>query len=287
MLITGAMIKHILLGALTATTLFAVRPSDGQAQTPMQNSAQDLAPNFDQFVKATVLPGWRTADGTHMAGLELQLAPGWKTYWRSPGDAGIPPSFDWQGSANIGAVKIHWPAPKVFVLNGLLTIAYKDRVVFPIEITPATDGQPIEIEARVDLGVCEDVCVPVSLDIQGLLSPDQTMADTEISTALNAQPTPGQGAVTCNVEDLKDGLKVTARIPLPPAGDTDVAVIEFSDPAVWVSEAETKRVGDNLIATSELIPEPAAPFALDASALRFTVFQKDGAFDFQGCQTPS
>ncbi len=272
MSIIANMIKHLLLGAMTAATLFAVRPSDAQAQ------------NFDQFVTAKLLPGWRAADGTHMAGLELKLAKGWKTYWRSPGDAGIPPTFDWEGSGNIASVNILWPAPKVFVLNGLLTIAYKDKVVFPIQITPGDSGQPIEVKARVDLGVCEDVCVPVSLDIQGLLPSGQSAQDAEITAAIDAQPTIGQGAVSCNVEEMKDGLRVTARIPLAPAGDTDVAVIEFADPAVWVSEPETSRDGDNVIAVSELIAEPAAPFALDPADLRFTVFQKDETFDFQGCQ---
>jgi DsbC/DsbD-like thiol-disulfide interchange protein len=77
-------------------------------------------------------------NGGHMAAVELQLAPGWKTYWRSPGDAGIPPSFDWSGSENVKSVRLHWPAPEVFEANGMQTIGYHERLVLPVEITPRT-----------------------------------------------------------------------------------------------------------------------------------------------------
>ncbi|MCX8508161.1 MAG: protein-disulfide reductase DsbD family protein, partial [Rhodobacteraceae bacterium] len=55
----------------------------------------------DNLLKAEILPGWRTESGSQMAALRLTMAPGWKTYWRAPGDAGIPPRFDWTGSANL------------------------------------------------------------------------------------------------------------------------------------------------------------------------------------------
>ena len=70
--------------------------------------------------------GWQMQNGHHMAGLSLQLAPDWKTYWRAPGEAGIPPLFDWSGSTNVQSVRVHWPSPVVFHLNGMQTIGYHD-----------------------------------------------------------------------------------------------------------------------------------------------------------------
>ena len=90
----------------------------------------------DQVVKARILPGWQTGSHTHMAALELTLAPEWHTYWRSPGDAGIPPSFDWRGSRNIASVHIHWPRQQIFRLQGLQSVGYLDRLVLPLEFTP-------------------------------------------------------------------------------------------------------------------------------------------------------
>ena len=69
-----------------------------------------------------IIPGWRQDDGAHMAALRIKLDEGWKTYWRAPGEAGIPPSIDWSGSVNLGDVGFHWPVPEVIVSNGVTTL---------------------------------------------------------------------------------------------------------------------------------------------------------------------
>ncbi|MFO1062030.1 MAG: protein-disulfide reductase DsbD family protein [Dongiaceae bacterium] len=94
------------------------------------------------------------------AGLQLQLQPGWKTYWRSPGDAGFPVTIDWQGSRNLKAASIAWPAPHRFELFGLETFGYGGEVVLPIAVTPETPGAPVALRAAVDYLVCEKICVP-------------------------------------------------------------------------------------------------------------------------------
>ena len=66
----------------------------------------------NNLIQLSVIEGYRTSRGTHMAALKIQLQPGWKTYWRAPGDGGIPPQFDWSGSKNIKGVQFHWPRPK-------------------------------------------------------------------------------------------------------------------------------------------------------------------------------
>ena len=82
-----------------------------------------------------VVTGWR--DGaTHVAGLTIRMAPGWHTYWRAPGDAGIPPDFNWSGSANVRDVRVHFPVPEVFEDNGLRSIGYMDQVTFPLLVRP-------------------------------------------------------------------------------------------------------------------------------------------------------
>ncbi len=70
------------------------------------------------------------------AGLEIRLAPGWHAYWRSPGDAGIPPSIDWAGSENLSRAEIAWPAPARYSLQGFETAGYRDHVVLPITANP-------------------------------------------------------------------------------------------------------------------------------------------------------
>ncbi|HSK40725.1 MAG TPA: protein-disulfide reductase DsbD domain-containing protein, partial [Arenibaculum sp.] len=98
-------------------------------------------------------------------GLHVRLEPGWKTYWRSPGDAGLPPVVDWAGSSNLEAADMAWPAPHRFTLFGLETFGYEGEVVFPIDAVPAEPGQPLALTAAADLLVCADVCVPRRLEL--------------------------------------------------------------------------------------------------------------------------
>ena len=70
------------------------------------------------------------------AGVEIRLAPGWKTYWRYPGDSGVPPQFDFANSDNVKSVSVPWPAPQRFSDSDGNTIGYKDNVVFPLQREP-------------------------------------------------------------------------------------------------------------------------------------------------------
>lgn len=92
--------------------------------------------------------------------LHIVLQPGWKTYWRSPGDAGYPPQIDVAGSANVAEAKVAWPVPHRFQLFGLQTFGYSEEVAFPLMVTPVTAGAPISLKAKVRYLVCAQICVP-------------------------------------------------------------------------------------------------------------------------------
>jgi suppressor for copper-sensitivity B len=94
------------------------------------------------------------------AAIHVVLQPGWKTYWRSPGDAGYPMQIDVEGSANVDRVEIAWPVPHRFELFGLQTFGYGDEVAFPLFVTPKREGEPISVKAKLRYLVCETICVP-------------------------------------------------------------------------------------------------------------------------------
>ena len=96
-----------------------------------------------------------------MLGVQIRLAPGWKTYWRDPGDAGIPPRFDWTGSENLAAVEVRWPAPKRFASADLDSFGYHDEIVFPLEVRLEQAGVPLKVHLLLDYGACEEICIPV------------------------------------------------------------------------------------------------------------------------------
>jgi len=227
-----------------------------------------------------------------MMALDLTLAPGWKTYWRAPGDAGIPPSFDWSGSENLGAVAVHWPAPRVFDSYGLRTIGYADRLVLPLEMTPGDAGRPMRLRAVLDIGLCETVCIPARLEIAA--DPEGAGAPVAaIRAALDARPlaaaAAGVGAVTCRLEPAGAGLRLEARIEMPARGGAEVVLVEAGDPDVWVAEPQAARARGALHVRTELVPPRGAPLVIDRSALRFTVLGAGaggaggGAVDIRGC----
>lgn len=246
-------------------------------------SAQSVA----DVVRLELLPGWRQADGTHMAGLRITLAPGWKTYWRAPGEAGIPPSFDWSRSRNLAGARTHFPVPEVFRINGFRTIGYKDGVVLPLALRPVDAGQAIILTGRVELGVCESVCIPFEARLEATLPPGEGTGTTAIRAALSDVPLSsaqaGVRSVSCALRPIADGLRLTATVEMPALGRDEATVIELADPAIWVSEVKAERRGGRLTATADLVPPAGAPFALDRSSLRFTVLADGRAVEMRGC----
>ena len=100
------------------------------------------------------------------AGVEIKLKPGWKTYWRYPGDAGVPPRFDWSGSENLAAADVKWPAPERFVdESGAKSIGYRGHIVFPILVRPADPARPVRLKLKFDFAVCDKLCVPADADL--------------------------------------------------------------------------------------------------------------------------
>ena len=236
-----------------------------------------------------ILPGWTNADGTHTAAFQIALAPGWKTYWRAPGDAGIPPLIRFAPDSNVADFSLRWPTPDIMDQNGMRAIGYHDGVVLPLVLSPADPSQPIRLTGHMEIGVCEDICIPVQLEFDAPLPPSTTR-DPMIVAALVDRPLTrdeaGVTSATCTLAAGTDGLTLTATIGLPAAEDAAAIVVETGDPGVWVSQADVIRDGTNLTAVADLVPVTDRPLMIDRSALRFTVLGRGDAVDIVGCDAP-
>ncbi|MFZ5965268.1 protein-disulfide reductase DsbD domain-containing protein [Thalassococcus sp. BH17M4-6] len=249
-------------------------------------SAPVLAQSDDSILRAELRPGWRLADGDHMAALHLTMAPGWKTYWRAPGDAGIPPLFDWSGSRNAKTVAVSWPTPEVFFQSGMRSVGYSPEVVLPLRISTRGSGQDVRLRGQVQLGVCKDICVPKTLRLDAVLPAAQTKVDPVIAAALASVPFSATEAavrsVRCTIGAKDGAMTLRAEIDMPARGAMD-AVIETANPEVWVAEPKTTQSGGRIVAETRMMHVDGGAFALDRSGVRITLLGKGQAVDIRGC----
>ncbi|HUE45568.1 MAG TPA: protein-disulfide reductase DsbD domain-containing protein [Aestuariivirgaceae bacterium] len=126
-----------------------------------------------------LLPGEFDAEAW-TAGVQIDLAEGWKTYWRMPGESGIAPHFDWSASRNVADVELRWPAPARYADASGETIGYAMRIVFPVTVRPVDPTLPVELTLQLDYAVCKDICIPVRVDL------GQTLAESPAMSSVSA-----------------------------------------------------------------------------------------------------
>src|SRR5262249_47360799 len=138
----GAQMTAHLVRLLSAVILMWIAaPPSVFAQAASSDASND-ASNWDGHAHsaARLIAGAMSKDRDVQflrAGIEIKLDPGWRTYWRDPGDSGAPPIFDFSGSENVKSVNVLWPAPEKFPDGaGGHSIGYRDRVVLPVHVVP-------------------------------------------------------------------------------------------------------------------------------------------------------
>lgn len=134
--------------------------------SPTDAGAGDVAQLSHSVVR---LVKGEVAGSEVQAGVEIRLGDGWKTYWRMPGDSGVPPDFDWSGSSNVAHVDVGWPAPHRMHDAGGESVGYKGEVVFPLTVRLKAPGRPARLDLKLFYAVCKNICIPakavVSLDL--------------------------------------------------------------------------------------------------------------------------
>jgi DsbC/DsbD-like thiol-disulfide interchange protein len=249
----------VLAVAATAST-HGPRANETGVATPWV----EIANNARVRLVAGPAAGGKT--GTYLAGVEIVMGPGWKTYWRMPGDAGVPPAFDWSQSSNLGQAETLYPAPTRLPDPAALTIGYMTSVVFPVQVAPHDPGKPVALKLTLDFGLCKDICIPAAASLS-LVVPTQLSGapGPQLAAALERVPRtqaarrpsdPKLTRVTAHLDGPAARLLVEAAFP----GGTRGAdlFIEAQDgtyvpqatplpqttPDVLRFEADLSRIGD-------------------------------------------
>ena len=152
---------------------------------------QDASPwQRDGHSAVRLLAGSRSG-AVLLGGIAFQLQPGWKTYWRTPGDSGVPPRFDFSKSENIEAVTVLWPAPTKFDDGaGGHSLGYHDQIVLPLRIVAKNADKPVTLRATINYAVCEKLCIPVQSDAELAFASVASTEDSALFAALDTVPKP-------------------------------------------------------------------------------------------------
>jgi DsbC/DsbD-like thiol-disulfide interchange protein len=126
-----------------------------------------------------------------LGGIAFDLQPGWKTYWRTPGDSGVPPRFDFSKSENVEAVTVLWPAPTKFDDGaGGHSMGYQKQIVLPLRIVAKNPDKPVTLRAEINYAVCEKLCIPVEASAELTFTSVASTEDSALFAALDTVPKP-------------------------------------------------------------------------------------------------
>ncbi len=173
-------------------------------------------------------------DAPLRAGIEVKLQPGWHTYWRYPGDSGVPPRFDFAGSDNVRSAKVRYPAPRLFSDGGGQSIGYSGSVIFPIEVTPRQTGKPVILRLKVDYAVCEKLCVPAEGRAALGLAPGPSANDAALGAAEAQVPVLlDAAAVDLRARRVNDAAKPLVAVDLKTPDGKPVALLVEGPGPEW------------------------------------------------------
>ena len=251
----------------------------------MEARAQDASPWQRSGHAAVRLLAGSRSGSVLLGGVAMQLEQGWKTYWRNPGDSGVPPRFDFSKSDNVEAVTVLWPAPTKFDDGaGGHSLGYHNQIVLPLRIVAKNADKPVTLRADINYAVCEKICIPVEANAELSFASVASTEDGALSAALDTVPKPasigdpnpltirdvkreGKSTVLVDVA-APDGKEVNLFVegPTPDWGLPIPNLIEKSPPGV-------KRFSFEL----DGLPPGVKP---DGAALKFTLVGGERSYEF-------
>jgi DsbC/DsbD-like thiol-disulfide interchange protein len=247
---------------------------------PGHAAAADASP-YDGTARAAVrlIAGATRHDGggiVHRAGVEIRLAPGWKTYWRYPGDSGVPPRFDFSRSSNVKSVTVRYPAPQRLADDAGTSIGYKHDVIFPLDVVAQDTGKPITLSLDIEYAVCEKLCVPADgkaeLTLTGKAGEhDATLAKSEALVPRAAKL--GEGAFAIR-SAKREGSRVTVEVAAP-AG-TAVELFAEGPTPDWALPVPSALDAGRFVFELDGLPPNTGP---DGATLTLTAVAGDHAIE--------
>lgn len=166
-------LRNLITRAVWLAALLLASPVIASSTADAADSSVWLKHDFVQTRIIAATEGM-SQSGEITLGLQVRLAPGWDTYWRTPGDSGLPTQLDWSESVNFAGSRTEWPLPKRLKAYGQETFVYETEVVIPVHVVADNPKLPLQINLKVDYGVCKEICIPMTDRHALLLFPSKT-----------------------------------------------------------------------------------------------------------------
>lgn len=190
--------------------------------------------------------------------ITITLAEGYKTYWRMPGETGVAPRFDWQGSENLKSAVVEMPAPRRHADPEGDTVGYAREVSWPVRIEAVDPALPVRLKLKLDYAVCEKLCIPLAAELAAEPAPAGLY-----QKALQSLPQPLSGAAA---KLVAGGLEMA----LPVAAD-DV----FVEPGeVFAYFRKPEALGQN----AYFLPGAGDFAALAGKSVRVTIISQHAEY---------
>lgn len=212
-------------------------------------------------------------DGRLHGGIEVMLDPGWWTYWRTPGAAGLPPVIDFAASRNLGDVTVHYPLPERHDDGYGTTNVYPEGVLLPFVAEVPDPSAPVALNLSLDFGVCQEVCIPEHVDVTLDVPPGMTSRVAAATLAgararVPGDPVPGQISVQRAWRSGGDDKHPVFDIAVTAPEDSEVFV---EGPPDWFAGVPERLPGGEVAIYRVTIDRIGAKSPIAGQSLRVTL----------------
>lgn len=251
---------------------------------PLLGSFPVQAAPFDvPSVEARLVVAGGMESGAYRAALELDLPEGWHTYWRNPGDAGIPPIFDVARSVNLRDFSVAYPVPVRHTDGAGTSMIYEGRLLLPIQAVPVRPEAPVTLTVRVLYGLCAEICVPAEADVTARLEPaavpDQAAADDIAAFEARVPERADDERIAIDRFDF-DTKTARGKADVSVADDGRLIDLFVTAPAKWyAAPPEPAHTDDNRRRFTIALEGPSGATGVEGVELDFVLVEKDRAFE--------
>lgn len=248
-----------------------------------------LGQSTPEHISAEYIYGWENPQGFTQGAIKFQLAIGWKTYWRNPGQYGVRPIFNWQNSINVKDVTFSWPTPKVIDEYDVKVLGYKHFLIVPVKIVKSNPSEKAVLKIDISIGVCSNICLLKKLNIDAAVTEIILKSSVDIiEIALAATPKElsiqDTKMVTCSIETNENSISAKYKLRFSNILIPDpIFIMEYSTDNMRLEDQRIKITGNIITAEGSLNQISQNYGIIERDRLRGTFMHNNKSFEVIGC----